>query len=146
MRVLRVVALITSIFALGGCAGVALTAGTLAGGVGLDHAIRGVNYKTFAAPLAELRLATLKSLNRMAMDVTEDRRQDGGWTILASTTKREIDIEFESVTHLATRMRVVVSKGAFFIRDGATGAEIIARTVETLDHQTARADLARVGR
>ncbi len=143
MRVLRVVALITSLFALGGCASVVLTAGTLAGGVGLDHAIRGVNYKTFAAPLAELRLATLKSLNRMAMDVTEDRRQDGGWTILASTTNREIDIEFESVTHLATRMRVVVSKGAFFLRDGATGAEIIARTDETLDHQTARADLAR---
>ena len=39
-----------------------------------------------------------------------------------------------------------VSKGAFFLRDGATGAEIIARTVEMLDHQTARADLARVRR
>ena len=59
---------------------------------------------------------------------------------------REIDIEFESITHLATRMRVVVSKGAFFLRDGATGAEIIARTVETLDHQTARADLTHEGR
>jgi hypothetical protein len=115
-----------------------LTAGTLAGGAGLDHAIRGVNYKTFATPLPELRLATLKSLNRMAMDVTEDR----GWAIEASTTNRDIDIEFESITHLATRMRLVVSKGAFFLRDGATSAEIIARTAETLDRQTARADLA----
>lgn len=138
MRVLRVVALIASFFALEGCVGVALTAGTLAGGAGLDHAIRGVNYKTFATPLPELRLATLKSLNRMAMDVTEDR----GWAIEASTTNRDIDIEFESITHLATRMRVVVSKGAFFLRDGATSAEIIARTAETLDRQTARADLA----
>jgi len=138
MRVLRVVALIASFFALEGCVGVALTAGTLAGGAGLDHAIRGVNYKTFATPLPELRLATLKSLNRMAMDVTEDR----GWAIEASTTNRDIDIEFESITHLATRMRLVVSKGAFFLRDGATSAEIIARTAETLDRQTARADLA----
>ncbi len=143
MRILRVVALITSLLALGGCASVALTAGGLAGGVGLDHAIRGVNYKTFATPLAELRLATLKSLNRMAMDVTEDRREQDGWTIEARATKREIDIELESITHLATRMRVVVSNGAFFLRDGATGAEIIARTVELLDHQTARVDLAR---
>lgn len=140
MRVLRVIALISGLFALGGCAGVALTAGGLAGGLGLDHAIRGVNYKTFATPLAELRLATLKSLNRMAMDVTEDHREDGGWAIVARAAKRDIDIELESITRLATRMRVVVSK-AFFLRDGATGAEIIARTVEMLDHQTARADL-----
>ena len=141
MRILRVVALISSLLALGGCASVALTAGGLAGGIGLDHAIRGVNYKTFATPLAELRLATLRSLNRMAMDVTEDHREDGGWAIVARASKREIDIELESITRLATRMRVVVSTGAFFLRDGATGAEIIARTVEMLDHQTARADL-----
>ena len=143
MRVIRVVALITSLFALGGCASIALTAGGLAGGVGLDHAMRGVNYKTFASPLAELRLATLKSLNRMAMDVTEDRRADDGWEIAARAAKRDIDIEFESITALATRMRVVVTKGAFFLTDGATGSEIIARTAETLDHQTARVDLAR---
>jgi hypothetical protein len=123
-----------------------LTAGTLAGGAGLEHAIRGVNYETFATPLPELRLATLKSLNRMAMDMTEERREDRGWAIEASTTNRDIDIEFESITHLATRMRVVVSKGVFFLRDGATGAEIIARTAETLDRQTARADLAQVRR
>ena len=146
MRVLRVIALIASLFALEGCAGVALTAGTLAGGAGLEHAIRGVNYETFATPLPELRLATLKSLNRMAMDMTEERREDRGWAIEASTTNRDIDIEFESITHLATRMRVVVSKGVFFLRDGATGAEIIARTAETLDRQTARADLAQVRR
>ena len=146
MRVLRVVALIASLFALEGCVGVALTAGTLAGGAGLDHAIRGVNYKTFATPLPELRLATLKSLNRMAMDVTEERREKRGWAIGASTTNRDIDIEFESITHLATRIRVVVSKGAFFLRDGVTSAEIIARTAETLDRQTARADLAQARR
>ena len=141
MRVLRVIALITSLAALEGCAGVALTAGSLASSMGLDHTMRGINYKTFSVPLADLRLATLKSLNRMAMDVTEDRREDGGWTILARAPNREIDVEFETITPVATRMRVVVSKGAFFLRDGATGAEIIARTAETLDHQTARAEL-----
>ncbi len=141
MRVLRVIALITSLAALEGCAAVALTAGSLAGGIGLDHAIRGINYKTFSVPLPELRLATLKSLNRMAMDVTEDRREDDGWTILARASNREIDVELESITRVATRMRVVVSTGAFFLRDGATGAEIIARTAETLDRQTARAEL-----
>jgi hypothetical protein len=146
MRVLRVVALITSLFALQGCASIALTAGGLAGGAGLDHAIRGVNYKTFAIALPELRLATLKSLNRMAMDVTEDGRAEDGWAIQARATKREIDIELEAITALATRMRVVVTNGAFFLRDGATGAEIIARTAETLDHQTARVAFARDGR
>jgi hypothetical protein len=142
MRVLKAFALFASIIVLQGCAGVALTAGTLAGGAGLDHAIRGVNYKTFAAPLPQLRLAALKSLNHMAMDVTDEHREDRGWSIEASTKNRDIDIEFEAITHLATRMRVVVSKGAFFLRDGATGAEIIARTSETLDRQTAHADFA----
>lgn len=141
MRVLRVVALVSGLVALQGCASVALTAGSIAGGASLDHAIRGVNYKTFVAPLPELRLATLKSLNHMAMDVTEDKRENGGWVIAARASNREIDIELENVTELATRMRVVVSKGAFFLRDGATGAEIIAKTVETLDRQTALAEL-----
>ena len=62
-------------------------------------------------------------------------------SILARASNREIDVEFESITRVATRMRVVVSKGAFFLRDGATGAEIIARTAEMLDRQTARAEL-----
>ena len=141
MRVLRVVALITSLFALQGCASIALTAGGLAGGAGLDHAIRGVNYKTFAIALPELRLATLKSLNRMAMDVTEDRREEDGWSITARAPRRDSDIELEEITRVATRMRVVVSNGAFFIRDGATGAEIIARAVETLDRQLALAEI-----
>jgi hypothetical protein len=121
--------------------GVALTAGSLVGGAGLDHALRGVNYKTFATPLADLRLATLKSLNRMGMDVTEDRREEDGWSITARAPSRDIDIELEEITRVATRMRVVVSNGAFFIRDGATGAEIIARAVETLDRQLALAEI-----
>ncbi len=141
MRVLRVVALITGLLALQGCVGVALTAGSLVGGAGLDHALRGVNYKTFATPLADLRLATLKSLNRMGMDVTEDRREEDGWSITARAPSRDIDIELEEITRVATRMRVVVSNGAFFIRDGATGAEIIARAVETLDRQLALAEI-----
>ncbi len=141
MRVLRVVALITGLLALQGCVGVALTAGSLVGGAGLDHALRGVNYKTFATPLADLRLATLKSLNRMAMDVTEDRREEDGCAIAARAPCSDIDIELEEITRVATRMRVVVSNGAFFIRDGATGAEIIARAVETLDRQMALAEI-----
>ncbi len=52
----------------------------------------------------------------------------------------------DRIAPLATRMRVVVTKGAFFLTDGATGSEIIARAAETLDHQTARVDLARQGR
>jgi hypothetical protein len=134
MRLLRVVALLGAVAGLGGCASLALTAGGIAGGAGIDHTLSGIAYKTFSESLPSVRLATLKTLNRMAMDVTKDEQpaERGEWTITASAADRIIDIELEPVTQRATRMRVVVHKGDIFFKDAATGTEIIVQTAESL--------------
>jgi hypothetical protein len=134
MRLLRLVVLLGAVVGLGGCASLALTAGGIAGGAGIDHTLSGIAYKTFSEPLPSVRLATLKTLNLMAMDVTKDEQpaDRGEWAITAQATDRIIDIELEPVTAKATRMRVVVHKGDIFFKDAATGTEIIVQTAEAL--------------
>lgn len=119
---------------LQGCAAIALTAGGLAAGTGVDHTLTGITYKTFNTPVNKLRLATLKTLHRMDIKVTNDRKVEFGREIMAVAVKREIEIEFETLTKRTTRMRVVVSDGVFF-KDGATATEIILQTAETLDRE-----------
>ena len=121
---------------LQGCTAIALTAGGLAAGAGIDHTLTGITYKTFNAPMNRLRLAALKTLHRLDMKVTDDSKTEEGHKILATAAEREIEIEFEVLTKRATRMRVIVSKGAI-LKDSATATEIIIQTAETLDRQTA---------
>ena len=135
MKHLRIAALAGALAALQGCAGVALTAGGIAGGTGVDHTLSGISYKTFASPLANVRLATLKTLDKLDMTVKDDHRTDEGWQIEASARDRDIDITLESLTDRTTRMRCVVNKGEIFFKDASTSTEIILQTGETLAQQ-----------
>lgn len=121
---------------LQGCTAVGLTLAATGAGVaataGIDHTLSGITYKTFNAPVDELRLAALKTLDRLDMKVTEDRMNDEGRQIVATAHERVIEIEFEALTRRTTRMRVVANRGAFF-KDAATATEIILQTAETLD-------------
>ena len=134
----RLVPVILSALILQGCAAIALTAGGLAAGQGIDHTLTGITYKTFNTPMNRLRLATLKTLHRLDMKVTDDSKTEEGRIILATAASREIEIEFEILTRRATRMRVIVSKGAI-LKDSATATEIIIQTAETLDRETSTA-------
>ncbi len=118
---------------LGGCAAVALTAGGLAAGAGVNHTLSGIAYKTFNDNIETLRIATLITLEQMAMEVTEDTATDEGWEIIAIAAEREIDIELERLTERATRMRVVANEGEIFFKDSATATEIILLTAENLE-------------
>lgn len=131
---------IAIILGLQGCAAVALTAGGIAAGVGVDYTLSGIAYKTVVAPLAETRLATLKTLNRMEMNVNQDEKSDEGWLIKAHASDRSIDIELEKLTPTTTRMRVTVNKDGGFLKDRATATEIIAQSVQRLelDQRTAQ--------
>jgi hypothetical protein len=117
----------------GGCAAVALTAGGLAAGAGVNHTLSGIAYKTFNDNIETLRIATLITLEQMAMEVTEDTATDEGWEIIAIAAEREIDIELERLTERATRMRVVANEGEIFFKDSATATEIILLTAENLE-------------
>lgn len=118
---------------LAGCAPVAMTAGGIAGSAGVNHALNGVAYKTFAAPVRQVRTATIRSLNRMEMKVTNDMKQESGWRIEAVAAERTIEIDLEALTPSATRMRVVTNKGGFFFKDSATSTEIILQTAQRLE-------------
>jgi hypothetical protein len=138
MKLVCTVVLLGCLAGLPGCAAVALTAGGIAGGAGVDHTLSGIAYKTFAAPMDNVRLATLQTLKRMDMSLKDDRKTETGWEIKAAAVEREIDIELETLTQRATRMRVVVSKGDIFFKDSATGTEIIVQTAESLAQQAKR--------
>jgi hypothetical protein len=122
-----------------GCAapaGVALfSAGTgVAMGTSVDYTLNGIAYKTFVQPMPNVRRATLAGLNQMGMKVMQDKKTDTGWTITASANDRDIEIDLESLTPRATRIRVVANNGIIF-KDRATEAAIIDQTADALDHR-----------
>lgn len=128
----HVIALIALAISVQGCAAVALTAGGIAGGAGVEQTLNGIKYKTFGLPLANIRLATLKALHHLAMKVKDDHKTKTGWQIDATALDRKIDITLEAITAHSTSMRVVVNNGSIFFKDAATGNEIIIQTANVL--------------
>lgn len=131
-RLLPILGLL-AVLQLSGCVAAALTAGGVAGGAGVNHTLSGIVYKTFTTPVKELRVATLKTLNRMQMKVDGDKQAEFGWQINASAFDRTIDIELERLTPATTRMRVSTSKDTFF-KDSATSTEIILQTAQIVEN------------
>ena len=130
--------LVLAAFLLQGCVTLAVSAMGLASSAGLDHMLGGTANKTFSHSLPQMRLATLKTLKRMDIQVAEDKKQEGGWKIRGKAGDRFVDIEFEALTERATYMTVVVAEGDVFNPDKATGAEIIAQTAETVRRDVRR--------
>jgi Protein of unknown function (DUF3568) len=124
--------------ALEGCAavGLALVGGAagVGAGAGVEHTMNGIVYKTFDASTNELRFATLKTLDHLAMPVTADEKSEKGWKLSATATERTIDIELQQLTDKTTRMRVVANDGQIFFKDASTATEIIRKTAETLQN------------
>ncbi len=133
---LTIIAFLTSLLFLQGCAAVAVTAGGIAAGVGVNHTLSGIAYKTVLSPIQNTRLATLKTLNRMQSDVTKDEQSEEGWIINADATNRDIIIELEKLSETTTRMRVTVNKEGGFLKDRATATEIIAQSVQRLNESS----------
>ena len=133
MRHWKITIAIAATALLFGCAPIAMTAGSIAGSAGVNHTMSGIAYKTFTPPVKAMRVATLKTLNRMEMQVTQDNQTEEGWLIAAIATDRRIAIELEELTPATTRMRVVTNKGDFFFKDGATSTEIILQTAQVVE-------------
>jgi hypothetical protein len=119
-----------------GCAGAGLAVmgatAAVSMGTGVEHTLNGVAYKTFTAPLSNVRVATLRTLNQMDMPVTMDAKTDNGWELSATAADRKIDIELERLTERTTRMRVVANKGEIFFKDTSTATEIVLQTAQIL--------------
>jgi hypothetical protein len=138
MRQFKAALAAATAMALFGCAPIALTAGSIAGSAGVNHTMSGIAYKTFTTPMKNLRVATLKTLNRMEMKVVQDGKSEEGWQIAATAADRKIGIELEELTPATTRMRVVTNKGDFFFMDGATSTEIILQTAQIVESATVK--------
>lgn len=113
-----------------GCAPVALTAFGVGTATGVQHTLNGIAYRTFTAPLPQVRSAATTSLNRMGIKVASREKTKEGELIKATASEREIEIEFDAITPNTTRMRVAVRNG--LLMDSATGTEIILQTERAL--------------
>ena len=111
-----------------GCAGVALTAAGVGGGVAASHQVGSLVYRTFTEPLPRVRGAVLKAFNRMAITPGTTEKIALGERILARVGDREIEIELESLTPKVTRIRAAVRRDGGLILDSATAVEIINQT------------------
>jgi hypothetical protein len=126
MRSARVAIVLSCLLFLQGCAAAVLSIAGFAGEFGLDHTLNGIVTKTYVAPMAGTRIATLHTLERMGMAVTKNEKKDGDWVIEASTEGRKIEIELEPLSGRATRLEVVVSQAHFeLLKDSSTGNKIV---------------------
>ncbi len=139
VRSAKVAFILACLVVLEGCAAAALSIAGLAGGAGLDHTLNGIVTKTYAAPVAGTRLATLQTLKRLGMTIEKNEKQEKGWVIKAKAAERNIDIELEPVSNQATRAQVVVSRVDFvFIKDSSTGNEIVDQISDELSRITVK--------
>ena len=91
----------------------------------------GVTYRTFTAPAADVKHASLEALERMGIAFESFDRFDYGELIYARAENRAIEIEIEPISARATRMRIAAKNGGF-LYDNATASEIVAQTERSL--------------
>lgn len=113
---------------LTGCAGIALTAAGVGGGVAASHQMGGLAYRTFTAPLPRVRSAVYAALKKMAIKPEATEKIELGERITARAGDRNIEIELEALTPNTTRMRAVARKDGGVVVDSATAVEIINQT------------------
>lgn len=125
-------AIVGSVVLLAACAPMALTAVGVGSAAGVQHTMGGITYRTFTAPLPQVRGAAVASLNRMGIKVDSHDKSEAGEVIKATANGRDIEIELDALTPNTTRMRAAVRNGLFM--DAATGAEIIMQTERVLNN------------
>lgn len=121
---------------LAGCEGAALTMFGVGTSTGVQHTLNGITYRTFTAPSARVKSATLVALGRMAIKVDRVGKPDGAAKssgdemILAKAADRDIEVDLQVLSPNTTRMRAVAKQGLFY--DSATAYEIIVQTEKVL--------------
>lgn len=115
---------------LSACTPAALTALSMGGAAGIQHTVNGISYRTFTAPMPEVRTAARTALGRMGVTNVTQHKTEEGEVISAKAGDRTIEVELVTITPRATRMRTTVRSGV--LMDSATGTEIILQTERTL--------------
>ena len=110
-------------------------------GAGASSAIRynldGIAGRTFTAPLAAVKGASLAALERMGLTLDSTSSFDTGETIYARAPNRDIEIEIEPITQQTTRLSVTAKSGGL-LSDNSTAVELVAQTEKQLDAAVAK--------
>ncbi len=124
--------LVCSLVFLAGCEPFSMTALGVGGGAAVGHTLGGINYRTFTAPSATVRSASLVALQRMGIKMSgSEKGANGSEVIKATAYDREIEITLEPLSAQSTRMKVIARNGRIFT-DSATATEIILQTERQL--------------
>lgn len=120
----------------GGCATAALQpiAVALAGAgtsTAISYSFNGGASRTFTAPLAEVKAASLETLSLMGIRIDGFDTTTQGETINGSAIQRSVSVDLEPISSKATRMRVVARNSGIFF-DTATATEIVLQTEKAL--------------
>lgn len=94
--------------------------------------VDGVAARTFTAPVAMVRSASLSALDRMGITPGETTATASSVVITARAARRDIAIELEPITERATRLRVTARDDTSILNDGATAQEIVQQTEKLL--------------
>ena len=117
---------------LTGCEPLALSIVGAGAGTALRYSlVDGVTYRTFTAPAADVKHASLEALQRMGIAFESFDRYEYGELIYARAENRNIEIEIEPISPRATRVRIAAKSGGF-LYDSATASEIVAQTERVL--------------
>ena len=118
-----------------GCLAIGLSLFGVAAGVGsgtaVSYALNGYAYRTVMAPLPQVERAAVRTIKNMGFQLASQEKTDVGKVLHATGNERDIEIRLEKVSDKTTRIRTVVSQGAF-LRDRATATEIIVQTEDAL--------------
>jgi len=115
------------------CAPVAVTAIGVGASAGIQHPVSGIAYRTFSAPLPDVRAAVREALDHMKIRIGSTWKIDNGVRFKARASDLEIEIDLEVLTPNATRMRSTARNG--LLMDSATATEIIRQTLKALAAQ-----------
>ena len=127
----RLLLVLTGCAALCGCQTFALSVAGAGATAALSHRLNGAAYRTFTAPYPAVKKASLAALKKMGITLDSLAKLDYGEIIYARTEGRSIEIELESISEQATRIRVATQNGGFFY-DHATAHEIVLQTEKML--------------
>jgi hypothetical protein len=136
MRQLAACSVIVAATLLSGCETLSLTMLGIGGSAAVGQRMNGSPTRTFTAPFAKVRLASMRALQRMGIRTDSMTTLDNGELILGTAGDREIEVELESITPSATRMKVVARRSGLFNYDSSTAVEIILQTEKGLEPRT----------
>ena len=136
MRIRVVLSRFSAAFAfatLSACNPFAATAVGVGASAGIQHTVGGIAYRTFSAPLPNVRAAVRDALDYMKIRIGSTYKIDNGVRFRARASDLEIEIDLESLTPNATRMRSTARNG--LLMDSATATEIVRQTLRALAAQ-----------